>query len=86
MPLIEDRSRPSSMAVASRCTTAPIAAVPAIGGYWPVGAALGHQRLHQLGPPVRHSAPTLRIAGQRPTRPATPEAMANRKVAVWASP
>ena len=31
MPLIEDRSRPSSMAVASRCTTAPIAAVPAIG-------------------------------------------------------
>lgn len=52
MPLIEDRSRPSSMAVASRCTTAPIAAVPAIGGYWPVGAALGHQRLHQLGPPL----------------------------------
>jgi hypothetical protein len=32
MPLVEDRSRPSSMAVASRCTTAPIAAVPAIGG------------------------------------------------------
>jgi hypothetical protein len=32
MPLIEDRSRPSSMAVASRCTTAPTAAVPAIGG------------------------------------------------------
>lgn len=26
MPLIEDRSRPSSMAMASRCTTAPIAA------------------------------------------------------------
>ena len=32
MPLIEDRSRPSSMATASRRTTAPIAAVPAIGG------------------------------------------------------
>jgi hypothetical protein len=34
MPLIEGRSRPSSMAVAvaSRCTTAPTAAVPAIGG------------------------------------------------------
>ena len=32
MPLIEDRFRPSSMAVASRCTTAPIGAVPAIGG------------------------------------------------------
>jgi pimeloyl-ACP methyl ester carboxylesterase len=32
MPLIEDRSRPSSMAVAGRCTTSPIAAVPAIGG------------------------------------------------------
>ena len=32
MPLIEDRSRPSSMAVAGRCTTAPIAAIPAIGG------------------------------------------------------
>jgi Domain of unknown function (DUF4158) len=32
MPLIEDRSRPSSMAVASRCTTAPIAAVPADRG------------------------------------------------------
>lgn len=32
MPLIEDRSRSSSMAVASRCTTAPTAAVPAIGG------------------------------------------------------
>ena len=31
MPPIEDRSRPSSMAVASRCTTAPIAAVPARG-------------------------------------------------------
>ena len=31
MPLIEDRSRPSSMAAASRCTTAPTAAVPAIG-------------------------------------------------------
>ena len=29
MPLIEDRSRPSSMAVASRCTSAPTAAVPA---------------------------------------------------------
>lgn len=27
-PLIEDRSRPSSMAVAGKCTTAPIAAVP----------------------------------------------------------
>jgi hypothetical protein len=36
MPLIEDRSRPSSMAVASRCTTAPIAAVPAgRGGAFP---------------------------------------------------
>jgi hypothetical protein len=31
MPLIQDRSRPSSMAVASSCTTAPTAAVPAIG-------------------------------------------------------
>jgi hypothetical protein len=30
MPLIEDRS--SSMAVATSCTTAPTAAVPAIGG------------------------------------------------------
>jgi hypothetical protein len=27
-PLIEDRSRPSSMAVAGKCTTALIAAVP----------------------------------------------------------
>jgi hypothetical protein len=35
MPLIEDSSRPSSMAVASRCTTAPIAAIPAIGAYRP---------------------------------------------------
>ncbi len=32
MPLIEDRSRPSSVAVAGRCTTAPTAPVPAIGG------------------------------------------------------
>ncbi|MET7607852.1 hypothetical protein [Streptomyces avermitilis] len=32
MPLTEDKSRPSSMAVAGRCTTAPVAAVPAIGG------------------------------------------------------
>ncbi|MET7922316.1 hypothetical protein ABZU45_42480 [Streptomyces avermitilis] len=32
MPLIEGKSRPSSMAVASRCTTAPVAAVPALGG------------------------------------------------------
>jgi hypothetical protein len=30
----------------------------------PLGAALGHQRLHQLGHAVRHSARTLRIAGQ----------------------
>lgn len=29
--VIEDRSRPNSMAVAGRCTTAPIATVPAIG-------------------------------------------------------
>ena len=49
MPLIEDRSRPSSMAVASRCTTAPTAAVPAIGGTGRSGEALGHQRLHQSG-------------------------------------
>src|SRR4051812_22037944 len=52
MPLIEDRSRPASMAVAvavavaSRGTTAPTAAVLAIGRYRPVGAALGRQRLH----------------------------------------
>jgi hypothetical protein len=32
MPLVEDRSRRSSMAVAGRSTTAPIAAVPAIVG------------------------------------------------------
>jgi hypothetical protein len=32
MPLIEDRPRPSSTAMAVRCTTAPTAAVPAIGG------------------------------------------------------
>jgi hypothetical protein len=29
MPLIEDGSRPSSMAVSSRCTTAPTGAAPA---------------------------------------------------------
>ncbi|MET7607646.1 hypothetical protein [Streptomyces avermitilis] len=32
MPLIEGKSRPSSMAVVGRCTSAPVAAVPAIGG------------------------------------------------------
>ncbi|MFF4752694.1 hypothetical protein ACWD5R_11240 [Streptomyces sp. NPDC002514] len=32
MPLVEDRSRPSSMTAAGRRTTAPTAAVPAIGG------------------------------------------------------
>ena len=52
-PLIEDRSRPSSMAVAGRCTTAPTAAVPPLVRYRPVGAALGHQRLsgQARGPP-----------------------------------
>lgn len=38
MPLIEDGSRPSSMAVGGRRTTAPIAAVPAGRG------GVGHQR------------------------------------------
>ncbi|MFJ7947605.1 hypothetical protein ACIQ6K_28730 [Streptomyces sp. NPDC096354] len=32
MPLIEDGSQRSSMAVTGRCTTAPIAAVPAVSG------------------------------------------------------
>ena len=42
MPLIEDRRRPSSMAAASTCATAPS------GAYGPVGGAPGHHRLHEL--------------------------------------
>lgn len=44
------------MAVASRCTTARAAAVPAIGRYRPVGVALGHQPLHQRCR-IRHLGP-----------------------------
>jgi len=76
MPLIEDRSRPSSMAVASRCTRGGSPRRwpdrPDRGGtghrrYRPVGAALGHQRLHQLGPRREALGPYLanRRAGDR---------------------
>lgn len=70
MPLIEDRPRPSSMAVSSRCTTAPITAVPATGGtghrrYRPVGAALGHQRRPQLGIPREALGPYPYLADRR---------------------
>jgi hypothetical protein len=64
MPLIEDRSRPSSMAVASRCTTAPIAAVPAIGGTGLSGRRSATSAAISWAHAVRHAALTLRIAGQ----------------------
>jgi hypothetical protein len=76
MPLIEDGSRPSSMAVASRRMTDR----PDRGGtghrrYRPIGAALGHQRLHQLGPRREALGPYLadrraggRLDHQRPGR------------------
>ncbi len=48
MPLIEDRSRPSSTAAADRCTTAPIAAVPA--GRRGVGLTSLHENLDTTTP------------------------------------
>ena len=64
MPLIEDGSRPSSMAVATRCTTAPIAAPGTLGyrklkGYQPLsrrgsgaGAAGSRSRAPASGAPA----------------------------------
>jgi len=73
MPLIEDRSRPSSMAVASRCTTAPIGAVPAIGGTGVrargaarQGAGPQHATQVELGTPGQPAAATAARRGPPP--------------------
>jgi hypothetical protein len=64
MPLIEDRSRSSSMTVASRYTTAPTAAVPVIGGTRWSGRRSAASASVGWAHAVRNSARTLPITGQ----------------------
>ncbi len=63
MPLTEDRSRPSSTAVASRCTTAPTAAIPAIGGTGRSGRRISG--LTTVAPRQAHPGPPTDTALQR---------------------
>jgi hypothetical protein len=64
MPLIEDRSRASSMAVASKSTATPTAAVPAIGGTGRSGRRSATSASISWAHAVRNSARTLPIVGQ----------------------
>src|SRR5262245_35605747 len=57
-PLIEDRSRPSSMSGGLQMHNRPDRGGTSHRRYRLVGAALGHQRLHQLGLPVVSSVKT----------------------------